>query len=268
MHNKLRNNRFVSPLTVLVVSTTLAIWAGNSLAGEWRVGANLMGGTNPLKDGDNVAALMPVVAYKGDRFHANLGNPGLSYFRGSSDIGGVGYSLYDTEAFQFELVSRLRAMGFDPDEEDEWEGLDERKPGFDAGISLLWQTGLGEFNLDLLTDVSNRSSGQEVLLSYAHPISQGAWTLRPEVGVSWQSSDLTDYYVGVNADESRVGRPVYEADATVTPYAGVELEYALSKQTYLLGGLGVGRLGDGISDSPIVDESRVVGGYLGLTYTF
>jgi outer membrane protein len=159
-------------------------------------------------------------------------------------------------------------MGLDPDEEDEWRGLHERKPGFDAGVSLLWETGVGEIDLDLLTDVSNRSKGQEAVVSYAYPFSQGRWTLRPEVGVSWQSEDLADYYFGVDVDERRAGRPAYEADATVTPFAGVEIEYAISKQTHLLGGLGVGRFGDGISDSPIVDERSVGGGYLGLTYIF
>jgi outer membrane protein len=106
------------------------------------------------------------------------------------------------------------------------------------------------------------------LVSYAYPITQGAWTLRPEIGVSWQSSDLNDYYFGVDANEVRAGRAAYEADASVTPFAGVQLEYAVSKQTHVIGGLGVGRLGDEISDSPIVDEGSVAGGYLGLTYTF
>jgi outer membrane protein len=263
-----RNTQFKQRLSAFAVTTVLAFTAGNAVAGEWRVGGNLLAGSNPYKDGDNRVGLMPVVAYEGERFHANLGNPGISFFRGSANFGGLGYSLYDTDSFQFELVGRLRMMGLDPDEEEAWAGLDKRKPGFDAGVSLLWQTAMGEFDLELLTDVSNRSDGQEVMLSYAYPIKQGQWTLRPEIGVSWQSSDLTDYYFGVDADEVRAGRAVYEADASVTPFAGVQLEYAVSKQTHLIGGVGVGRLGDGISDSPIVDERSAAGGYLGLTYTF
>jgi outer membrane protein len=99
-------------------------------------------------------------------------------------------------------------------------------------------------------------------------MTQGAWTLRPEVGVSWQSSDFNDYYFGVDDDEVRAGRAAYEADASVTPFAGVQLEYAVSKQTHLIGGVGYGRLGDEISDSPIVDERSVGGAYMGLSYTF
>jgi outer membrane protein len=268
MYKTLRNKRALSLLPILAVSAASALWAGNSQAGEWRVGANLFAGTNPYKGGDDGAALLPVAAYKGERFHANLGNPGISFYRGGSDIGGIGYSLYEREGFQLELVGRLRAMGLDPNDEDEWRGLDERKPGFDAGVSLLWETDMGEIDLDLLSDVSNRSKGQEAVLSYAYPFSRGGWILRPEIGVSWHSEDLTDYYFGVDADESRAGRPAYAADASVTPFAGVEIEYAISKQTHLLGGLGIGRLGDGISDSPIVDESGIGGAYLGLTYIF
>ncbi|MCU7926993.1 MAG: MipA/OmpV family protein [Candidatus Thiodiazotropha sp. (ex Dulcina madagascariensis)] len=41
-----------------------------------------------------------------------------------------------------------------------------------------------------------------------------------------------------------------------------------SRQIHLIGGVGIGRLGDGISDSPIVDERGVGGGYAGLVYRF
>lgn len=268
MEKRSRSTQLKQGLSALALSGALAITTANALAGEWRVGGALLGGNNPYKDGDNMIALLPTVAYKGERFHANLGNPGISFFRGAADFGGLGYSLYSTENFQIDLVGRLRMMGLDPDEEDEWDGLDERKPGFDAGVSLLWQTAMGEFDLELLTDVSNRSDGQEVLLSYAYPIIRGDWTLRPEVGVSWQSSDLTDYYFGVDADEVRAGRAAYEADASVTPFAGVQVEYAVSRQIHLIGGVGYGRLGDEISDSPIVDGGNVGGAYMGLTYTF
>ncbi|MEW8560890.1 MAG: MipA/OmpV family protein, partial [Candidatus Thiodiazotropha sp.] len=131
-----------------------------------------------------------------------------------------------------------------------------------------WQTGFGELNAQLLADVSDTSDGQEVILSYAYPFSHGKWSLRPELGISWQSSDLTDYYFGVDADEATARRAVYEADSAVTPFAGIEFEYAFDQRIDLVGGVGVGRLGDEISDSPIVDERNLAGGYLGLSYRF
>ena len=267
MSNTRRKTRLNKLLSTLAVSTAITCSAGGAIAGEWRVGGNLFVGTNPYVGGDGVVGLLPVVAYKSGRFHANLGDPGISFYRGSTDIGGIGYSVIDNESFQLDLVGRLRAIGLDPDEEQEWNGLDERKPGFDAGVSMLWETGFGELNIDLLTDASNKSKGQEAVFAYAYPISQGRWTLRPEIGVSWQSSDLVDYYFGVDAHESRVGRAAYEADATLTPFAGVQFEYALYERTQLLGGVGVARLGDGINDSPIVDDRGVGVGYLGLSYS-
>ena len=268
MYDVQKETRYSRRLSALALASALALTAGNAAAGEWRVGGNLLAGNNPYEDGDDWVGLMPTVAYQGERFHANLGNPGISFFRGAANFGGLGYSLYSSDNFQFDLIGRLRMMGLDPDEEDEWYGLDERKPGFDAGVSLLWQTAVGEVDLELLTDVSDRSDGQEILVSYAYPITQGQWTIRPEIGVSWQSSDLTDYYFGVDSDEVRAGRAAYEADASVTPFAGVQVEYAVSTQMHVTGGVGVGRFGDEISDSPIVDGSSLAGGYLGLTYTF
>ncbi|MCG8038462.1 MAG: MipA/OmpV family protein [Candidatus Thiodiazotropha taylori] len=241
---------------------------GLAAAGEWTAGINLGAGRNPIIGEDNYLAAIPVIAYRGERFHANLGNPGLSYFNGTTNFGGLGYSLIKQDDFKLDLVGRIRAMGIDPDDNDELEGLDQRKPGFDVGIDVLWGGDLGELNGQLLSDVSNRSKGQELVVSYAYPLKHGDWSFRPEVGVSWQSSRLSDYYFGVDDDETGGGLESYEAKSTVTPFLGIQAEYAWSKQIRLIGGAGIGRLGDGISDSPIVDGRNLAGGFVGAVYRF
>lgn len=268
MSFRLNKQTFTAVVPVLAFATVLIAVSDNASAGEWSVGANVLGGRSPIVGEDGVAALFPVVAYKGERFYANLGNPGLSFFNGNADFGGLGYSVFKGDHYNIDLVGKIRAMGLDPDDNSKLRGLDERKAGFDAGINARWDTGYGELNAQLLTDVSNRSKGQEAIFSYAYPMTQGNWTLRPEVGISWQSSDLTDYYFGVQSDEVTASRSAYEGKSTVTPFAGVQVEYAFTQQTHLIGGVGIGRLGDGISDSPIVDERNVGGGYLGLMYRF
>ncbi|MGD8912502.1 MAG: MipA/OmpV family protein [Candidatus Thiodiazotropha sp.] len=254
--------------SMLAVAAILSLSTQQLSAGEWRVGANVAGGRNPFLDEDNGAVVIPMLAYKGERFYANLGNPGLSFFSGSTNFGGLGYSVVKADDYNIDLVGRIRAMGLYPEDNDELEGVDDRDPGFDVGVTARWQGTAGELNAQLLADVSNTSDGQEVILSYAYPLSYGQWRLRPELGVSWQSSDLADYYFGVDADEATARRAVYEAGSTVTPFAGIEFEYAFDQKIDLIGGVGIGRLGDEISDSPIVDEANLVGGYLGLSYTF
>lgn len=268
MLNIHRKKRGFIWLPRVAAATVFAFWSASGLAGEWRAGGNLLAVTNPYIDGSSVLVLFPVAAYKSDRFYANLGNPGLSFFRGSTNLGGLGYSLFKDENYQIDLIGRLRPMGLDPDGRDKLSGLNERKSGFDAGLHLFWETAFGELDLDLLTDISNRSKGQEATLSYAYQMIHGPWTLRPELGVSWQSSELADYYFGVDTDETRAGRLAYQAASTLTPFVGVQLEYAITERSQLLGGVGFGRLGDTIRNSPIVDERGIVGGYLGLTYSF
>jgi outer membrane protein len=253
---------------MLAVAAMLSLSTQQVTAGEWRVGANVGGGRNPFLGEDNDAIVIPMVAYKGERFYANLGNPGLSFFSGSTNFGGLGYSVVKADDYNIDLVGRIRAMGLYPEDNDELEGLDDRDPGFDLGVTARWRGTAGELNAQLLADVSSTSEGQEVILSYAYPLNYGQWHLRPELGVSWQSSDLADYYFGVDADEATARRAAYEVESTVTPYAGIEFEYAFNQKVDLIGGVGVGRLGDEISDSPIVDEANLAGGYLGLSYTF
>jgi outer membrane protein len=252
----------------LALVAILSLTAQPVSAGEWRIGANVAGGRSPIVGEDNSAALIPMVAYKGERFYANLGNPGLSFFNGSTNFGGLGYSVIKTDDYNIDLVGRIRAIGIYPDDNDELDGLDDRDPGLDLGVTARLNTAIGEFNGQLLADVSNKSEGQEVILSYAFPFSYGQLRFRPELGVSWQSSDLTDYYFGVDTNEATARRAVYEAEASVTPFAGIEFEYAFNQRFDLVGGVGVGRLGDEISDSPIVDERNLAGSYLGVSYKF
>ncbi|MES9939446.1 MAG: MipA/OmpV family protein [Candidatus Thiodiazotropha sp. 6PLUC2] len=268
MQNPVFHSSSTSNIPTVALALGISLLSAQTSAGEWLVGANLGGGRNPVVGEDGYAALVPVVAYRGDRFHANLGNPGLSYFNGSTNFGGLGYSLIKEDNFNLDLVGRFRAMGIDPDDNDELEGLHKRKPGFDAGIDFSWGSELGQLNGQLLADISGRSKGQELVVSYAYPMQFSGWTLRPELGVSWQSSDLADYYFGVDEDEANSQREAYQGRSTVTPFLGIQAEYQLTKHTHLIGGVGVGRLGDGIGDSPIVDKRNMAGGFIGAVYHF
>jgi outer membrane protein len=255
-------------LPLLAAAALLSLNAQPLTAGEWRVGANVVGGSNPFLGEDNGAIVVPMVAYKGERFYANLGNPGPSFFNGSTNFGGLGYSVVKADDFNIDLVGRIRAMGLYPEDNDKLKGVDDRKPGFDLGVTARWQSALGELNAQLLADVSDRSKGREVILSYALPLTLGQLLVRPEVGVSWQDSDLNDYYFGVDANEATVRRAVYTVESTVTPFAGIEFEYAFDQKINLIAGAGVSRFDDEVRDSPIVDERYFAGGYLGLSYTF
>jgi outer membrane scaffolding protein for murein synthesis (MipA/OmpV family) len=91
---------------MLAAAALLSLSAQALSAGEWRVGANVVGGRNPFLGEDNGALVMPMVAYKGERFYANLGNPGPSFFNGSTNFGGLGYSVVKTDDFNIDLVGR------------------------------------------------------------------------------------------------------------------------------------------------------------------
>lgn len=252
-------------LGVFTVSLVMSQWV---YAGEWRLGGELIGGRNPYVGEDNAVAAIPAIGYKDDWFYANLGNPGIGFYNGFSDLGGLGLTLAKNEHYNIDLVGKIRLMGLDPDDNDELEGLDKRKPGFDAGLNFSARNELGEINLLLLTDISDHSNGQEVVVGYAYPVKLGDWSLKPEVGVSWLSEKMADYYFGVDDHETASGRDAYEAEATLVPFAGIQAEYAVTDHVLLIGGGGIGRLGDGIGDSPIVENSNLAGGYAGVVYRF
>ncbi len=158
--------------------------------------------------------------------------------------------------------------GYDPDDSDFLEGMDELDTLYGAGLHF--ETGFSgwETELEVLQDLSGEHDGQEVELSVAYPYHVGGFELRPGLSLTWLSEKTVDYFYGVSSSEARADRPTYD------PSSSYEIELELMVQRPIYGDLtavciiGVSTFGSEIKDSPLVDEDYGFGGIIGLMYTF
>lgn len=148
--------------------------------------------------------------------------------------------------------------------------MESRHSAFDVGLAATWEN----LQVSVVTEASGAHNGTEVSLQYDYGIEVGRLKIRLIPSVSWQDSNLADYYYGVRAAEQAAiridgriwQRPAYEVgDAVSVKLSGLAL-YRITKRWSVLAGAEVMALPDEIRNSPIVDRSYQWGAFAGVAY--
>ena len=163
-------------------------------------------------------------------------------------------------------------QGYDASDSSMLSGMKDRDSSFNVGLKLNTRTPIGTFVLSGAYDVLGKHDGFEGSLMYTNliPLSGSKLRIYPEVGLSYWSGKVSDYYFGVNSDEIRVGRAAYDLDDTTNFFLGYRMEYPLTKKWGLTHSLRSTWYDDDILDSPIVDEDAdsELKATFGITYDF
>jgi outer membrane protein len=226
--------------------------------GSAALGAGLRFGQSPYLASDNEDQrqfdLVPLYLYQGRYIFA----------RGTA--GGV--HLYKNDAFQFNLYTRYRFQKLDPDSNEFYEGLEERKQSWDAGIEAGLTQKWGEVKISYVVDTLNRHNGEEARASYRYRFDAGAWSFSPYVSWTWQDDNLTDYYFGVSEAEARPDRPEFSAGESEWVSFGVNTAWHLSERIVLFGNVGFAGTDTDVVNSPLVEEAAFSQLFIGGTYIF
>lgn len=166
------------------------------------------------------------------------------------------------------LRARYSLNGYEASDSRHLNGMAERKDGFWLGGEALWRTPWVNLSAELLSDASGYSEGLQFRLQADRRWGFGQFHLTPRLAAVQLDSAYVDYYYGVNASEVRSGRPHYEGDATVNVELGLRMDYSLRPGQNLFLDLRGSRLGEAITDSPLVDRSSPAGLVLGYLYRF
>ena len=223
-------------------------------AGEWGLGVGVAARKPPQQGAENEVVGMPFPQYEGERL--------------SLTFGSVGYSLTNSDRFRIALEGQLRFDGYDPDASTALAGMEERDVTLDAGFSITTGGSWGIASLKILGDALGVHEGYEISASYAYPMQLKRWTIVPSIGLKLPSSELVDYYYGVEIEEVTDGRPVYSGRSVVNTSVGVNVVYKIADHWQVIGGAEYVRLGDGITDSPIIERDYDTGVYSALVYLF
>ena len=228
---------------------------GGFLTGQWMLGAGAWYETSPYKGADDEILPVPLIFYQGDRFFIRYNQ--------------LGCKLIEWNNIGVSAIGIYRLDGYEEDDSDFLNGMDDRNSTIDIGLNIEFETGHGELELELLTDALGEHKGQEVKVSWEKNYRiKDRWSIEPSIGLSWQSSKLADYYYGVKTTEATSSRPAYNVGSALNWKMSLKGKYKISDHWMLMSGIEVELLDSDINDSPIVDNDTLFSGMLGIIYRF
>ncbi|MGX1110623.1 outer membrane protein [Pseudoalteromonas sp. MBR-15] len=256
---------------------------------SWQLSAAIGYGeiSSPIITDDDIHLLvLPDIRYYGDYL----------YIENTT----VGWNLKETPRYAFGLVSMLNMDGLyfspkyrslaaalsppltisaHPDPETDVSDSDDEKKDSNAILveqeqtKLTYNAGFAwryygpiELRVALLKDVSVGHNGEEL---HALAKTNYQWqqlALEFEMGATFKSSELVDYYYGIEStDTEQVG---YAPKSSINVHSQLQLAYPLSAQAWLVAAFRYEYLGAEIRHSPIVHDVAVRSYFLGVKWRF
>ncbi len=194
---------------------------------------------------------------------------GNLYARGSR--AGVILGNPKSKALECSLFLEPRFMGYDDDDSNDLNGMDDREYSLDAGIGVECKIP-NAYGITLDTsfagDILGENEGQEVKVALTKLFDFKPFFFKPRIGVAWQSQDLVDYYYGVRSQEATASRPAYSPNDAFNPVVGLDFYMWLSEKWLLISRVAVNFLDNEISDSPIVQDDTTQTYLIGIARMF
>ncbi len=199
--------------------------------------------------------------------------PYFSWQHGYFAVEGLDVSLdawrAEGQSFGLLLTPRFYEVKDSFADDGELDGIEATSDTWFAGLNyrLALPADL-HLSANLLYDVGGESDGVEAMLSLNRPVRLGAVSLVPAAALVWQDSTLVTHFYGVEADEVAPGRPRYTDESSLNAQVSLTAQWRPGPHWRLLGAVKAERLGDGIADSPIIDERDLVSALIGVVYQF
>ncbi len=114
--------------------------------------------------------------------------------------------------------------------------------------------------LDLLHDITGQNSGDEIRAALGIPLIRSMGTWSANIGFTWKSADLVNYYYGVPN--------LYAGGAALDPFVKLGYTVPLAGKWRFEAFAEYERLANAIADSPIVSEHHVETVFVGAIRTF
>jgi MipA family protein len=245
--------------------------------GRWNFSVALGAGvrTNPLHHGQDIPLLViPQFSYYGKRFFLDNLDPGVSLYEDESNtlslIASPGYDrvfFYRSDLQNFFVGGFQSQIGQIPDSQGNYvDGLGieirPRHPAITylAGPEWTFTRAGMTGQLDVLHEITGRHHGNEIRAGLGIPLGYLAGTWKANVGFTWKSAALVNYYYGYPG--------IYDPGWALNPFAKIGYSRPLSRRWKLDAFVHCERLGNGIANSPIVGPRYVKTAFIGATYVF
>ena len=182
----------------------------------------------------------------------------------------IGYTLSKQTDYKFDLLVTPRFYESKPAfaSGSELQGINVTKPTILGGVSAQYNIDPVTITLQFYRDLLE-SNGLEAVTSISKGFALSkTFTLTPTLGFTWQNSELIDHFYGVQSNEVLAERPLYKGGASINYNTSLTSSWNVSRNIELLAFVKYEILGDGITNSPIVDEDSILLSAFGAVYRF
>lgn len=218
---------------------------------RWGIGLGAAVIDRPYRDYDQETKGLPIVYFENRWAEINAGR--------------FDFKINGSEDLSFRVRARYTMDGYDPEDSDYLQGMEERDDSVWAGGAVVWNSPFAEVSAEYLVDAMDKSGGARGRVQAEHRFGMGRFGLTPRVAAEWVDEKYVAYYYGVRPEEATLARPAYDGKATVNAEVGLRLDYSpAERHTFFVDVAGTG-FGDGIKESPLVEKSRqtrISAGYL------
>jgi outer membrane protein len=233
--------------------------------GHWNFSLSLGAGvrTNPLVQGNSIPLIViPQFSYYGKRFFIDNLDVGFTLFEQPAySLNLIASPGYDRVFFYLHdpqnIFGSLSGTGTNTDPPPEARSINFT---YLAGPELIVNYRALDLQLDLLHEITGQNDGTEVRAALGLPLRQSTNTITANVGFTWKSAAIVNYYYGVPG--------VYQGGSAFNPFAKLEVERLLSDHWKIKAFVHGERLGNAIAQSPIVAQRYVTTMFAGAVYTF
>lgn len=144
----------------------------------------------------------------------------------------------------------------------------DRDLAVDAGIRFHWYSELSEWSFSAAHDVSNVYQGAQFNVQYRRYWQSGDWKITGNLGLTWKSADLLDYYYGIDERDIDCVSLHYSAGSGWFPRIGVSATKKITGNWRWLLHASYNHLPSAMTDSPLVDKKYTITTFAGVTYRF
>lgn len=199
---------------------------------------------------------VPLVIWEGDKF----------FFRANR----FGYKLIDSGPWEISPIIEFQGEGYDSDNSDVFDGMNDRDPWIGAGAQVIWQPNKFGLQLRGTGDIADNSNGGRILGEGFYKTREGSWFFGGSAGVEYVSEGFNDYYFGVDSSEAIPGvRPGYSPDDGTDFYVKASVIYQRPSSKWMyIGFADYTFFDDDVDDSPITEDDKMLTLAVGVAYTF
>lgn len=176
----------------------------------------------------------------------------LEAFSQSLEDFALGYNFLSTDKWSLDVVSLQEHPALDPEENDDYEGLKERKGDYMLGPRATAYFGKYIVQVNALTDISGVHDGKFFSVKVARHWQYKNWNYHAILATSYRSQAIADYYFSVDAEDANEKFPEFQARSGFNNVVEIGATYPISQKWVFRGFVRHFELNSQWDDSPLI----------------